>query len=641
MNFGFLVRCDRRGATFCEDGVSGPAASQLLSVTIDNDFQAVFLGRLYYLDDLRRRLAAEHRPEAAATPAEYVRAVYEQAGAEGLSWLEGDYSLVLWDAREHRLIAARDPMGGFPLFWVQIGEEVALSNAMRPLLDLVPQRRLNFEYLADFLVLPFGAAQELHGERCAYEGVHRVLAGTRLEVSPGASLKSVRWWDWLAQMEEPESFEPADIAARYRELLDAAVAQRRVGRTAAHLSGGMDSTAVALLAARQAHAAGEEPVHGLTLVYERQNILSHERPYVESVVGRPGLQLQRLPGEECLDFDAYDYDSDPDEPVLSLYQSAMCHALLRHAAEIGARTLMTGFGADELIGLPPFPLYDHLRTGRWFTAWREASALAAARSDSSWRYLGRYGFRYFLPAALRGGLGCWWHDGRVGWECQQGHTLGPWVRPEFARRHGLWQRSVEHLRRKSNRCRPLALSMALEALEFGIGDAFRWEVGAPAGVHVVQPFLDSRLICFCLGFQGRVAADPKRQKPILADAMRDVLPEIIRERPGKGHFNEVFFGGLARNLSSLERLVEQSPVDDLEFVDKAELLRCLHKAALGVGDCAPGWDRLNLTLSALKWLTMQGNPVDRPALAIRPFERPIEKVTGRKSVGLPTSRSTR
>ena len=72
--------------------------------------------------------------------------------------------------------------------------------------------------------------------------------------------------------------------------------------------------------------------------------------------------------------------------------------------------------------------------------------------------------------------------------------------------------------------------------------------------------------------------------------MRDVLPEIIRERPGKGHFNEVFFGGLSRNLSSLERLVEQSPVDDVEFVDKAELLRCLHKAALGVGD----WRRVGI-----------------------------------------------
>jgi len=119
-----------------------------------------------------------------------------------------------------------------------------------------------------------------------------------------------------------------------------------------------------------------------------------------------------------------------------------------------------------------------------------------------------------------------------------------------------------------------------------------------------------------------MATDPRRQKPILADAMRDVLPAVIRERSGKGHFNEVFFGGLARNLPSLERLVREAAVDDLEMVDKGKLLSCLQKAALGIGDCAPGWDRLNLTLAVLKWLTVERNSRGRSALDIRPLRAP-------------------
>jgi hypothetical protein len=78
----------------------------------------------------------------------------------------------------------------------------------------------------------------------------------------------------------------------------------------------------------------------------------------------------------------------------------------------------------------------------------------------------------------------------------------------------------------------------------------------------------------------------------------------------------------------LEKLVEQAPVDDLEMVDKDELLRCLHKAALGVGECAPGWDRLNLTLCALKWLTTQRETRGRSALAVRPFEAPADTSVG-------------
>jgi asparagine synthase (glutamine-hydrolysing) len=619
MNFGFLVRSNPSGVAFEQVG-EPTVTSQLLSVSLDDTVQTVFLGRLYYLDNLRRRLAAKWRLDPTASPADYVRAVYQQAGVEGLTWLEGDYSFVLWDARQCRLIGVRDPMGGFPLFWVRVREQIALSNAMRPLLDLLPERRINLDYLSEYLVLPFGGFQELHDERCAYEGIHRVLAGTRIDVAPGGLPETAHWWDWLPQMEEPASLRLEDVAIRYRALLEDAVDQRRIGRTAAHLSGGMDSTAIALLAARQAAAADEEPVHGLALVYERLGVLSRERPFVESVVGTPGLQLHRLNGDDCLDFDAYDDQTNPDEPVLSFYQSAMCHSLLKRAADMRVQTLLTGFGADELVGLQPFQLHDMLRSGRWLSAWREASSLATARCDSPWRYLGRYGLHYFLPAPLQGGIGCWRRGGRVAWERQQAYTIGPWVRPQFARQQGLWQRSVERLQSRSDRCRPLALSMALEALEFGVGDAFRWEVGAPNGVHVAQPFLDPRLVRFCLGFQGRISTDPNRQKPILADALRDVLPAVIRERPGKGHFNEVFFGGLARNLRSLEALVERAPVNDLEIVDKAELLCCLHKAALGVGECAPGWDRLNLTLSLLKWLTSQRESCDRPALSIRPFE---------------------
>jgi asparagine synthase (glutamine-hydrolysing) len=94
-------------------------------------------------------------------------------------------------------------------------------------------------------------------------------------------------------------------------------------------------------------------------------------------------------------------------------------------------------------------------------------------------------------------------------------------------------------------------------------------------------------------------------KPILAAAMRDILPECILKRPGKGHFNEAYYMGLSRNLQRLEALIEQAPADDLDFLDKATLLDCLQRAALGNAIDAPSLDPLNRTLSLLLWLTRQ------------------------------------
>ena len=65
---------------------------------------------------------------------------------------------------------------------------------------------------------------------------------------------------------------------------------------------------------------------------------------------------------------------------------------------------------------------------------------------------------------------------------------------------------------------------------------------------LTHPFLDPRVFSLGLGTLSRVRPQPGAQKPILAAAMRGILPECILNRPGKGHFNEAYYMGLSRNL---------------------------------------------------------------------------------------------
>jgi hypothetical protein len=62
--------------------------------------------------------------------------------------------------------------------------------------------------------------------------------------------------------------------------------------------------------------------------------------------------------------------------------------------------------------------------------------------------------------------------------------------------------------------------------------------------------------------------------------------------------------GLARNLKALEELVRTAPIDDLRILNKDILLKCLQQTALGIAGDAAGVDRLTLTLSLLKWVSM-------------------------------------
>lgn len=183
-------------------------------------------------------------------------------------------------------------------------------------------------------------------------------------------------------------------------------------------------------------------------------------------------------------------------------------------------------------------------------------------------------------------------------------TIPPWILPSFARRHSLQSRTIENLQRTYRLCRHTGLSVALSAISHMAGDVIRWTVAAPQGINIAHPFLDRRLLCLSLGIQLRLRPEPGVMKPVLAEAMRGILPDAIRNRRRKGHFNEVYYLGLAQNLSMLETMVREAPIDDLEMIDKACLLRCLQEASMASAN-ARQLQRLNFTLSLLKWLHMQ------------------------------------
>src|SRR5262249_13053684 len=106
--------------TFAEDPTSTDAA--------------VLIGRLHYRDEAIRGLPASARGGlASATDAELALAVHRHLAAGGLTRLEGEFSLVIWEPRRRRLLALRDPFGAWPLYWTTDGPGVAVSTHLAPL----------------------------------------------------------------------------------------------------------------------------------------------------------------------------------------------------------------------------------------------------------------------------------------------------------------------------------------------------------------------------------------------------------------------------------------------------------------------------------------------------------------------------
>src|SRR5690348_10965998 len=172
MQVGFAAVARRGGVEFRFFGPEGPRRA-LISFAQAPGLAVALMGRLHY----REERAAGLPGPAPDGDAALALAVYRRFGEEGLSRLEGDFALVVWDAGAGRLIGMRDPLGGYPLFFTGADGPAALATGLAPLLPLLPGRTLDPEYLADYLMLPGCTYNEVDTDRSAYAGIRRVRPG--------------------------------------------------------------------------------------------------------------------------------------------------------------------------------------------------------------------------------------------------------------------------------------------------------------------------------------------------------------------------------------------------------------------------------------------------------------------------------
>lgn len=458
MKVGFIVTAAGDAVEFKLFEPAHNSSTPLVAIAQSSGDAAVIIGRLCYRDALSAGFA--HLPVAQDNDAALALAVYRELGCRGLERLEGEFSLVIWDARSARLIGIRDPMGGYPLFWSECGDTFVIGTLMHGLLDTLPQPVLNREFLADFLTLPVHR-NEGAGESCAYQGIHRVRPGAILVWDAAARRSGQQvYWDWLMQRQEPESDRLEAVAVQYRQVLQNAVRERLRGRTLSHLSGGMDSTSIALLARELiGSGVGEAPLHTLSLVYQRLPGLARESPYIEAALaGKTDIVAHRLVADELLDFDGFADVPLHDEPYAALHRLAADREPLRLAAAIGAATLLTGVGADDLLDMLPYHLADLLRRGRLLSAWREAAQWGQALNCSFWDVL--------YPFALSPVVPHWFRQLQAAipgkrWRQQEERAIPPWFAGDFVRCYRLRERLIDQAQQLYHRCSQTACHLSV------------------------------------------------------------------------------------------------------------------------------------------------------------------------------------
>ena len=211
----------------------------------------VYNGEIYNFREVRRELEQAGTAFVSQSDTEVVLKAYGRWGEHCLAKFRGMFALAIWDAHQHRLFLARDPMGIKPLYYVQADPYFLFASEVRTLLrtGLVP-RRMSHAGLINFLT--FGCAYD---PLTLVEGVRAVAAGHTLTWEDG-NLRESPYWDLIADADVSPQPRTADDEVRavqhLQPVLEEAVRLQLVSDVpvGVFLSGGIDSSALVSILSR-------------------------------------------------------------------------------------------------------------------------------------------------------------------------------------------------------------------------------------------------------------------------------------------------------------------------------------------------------------------------------------------------------
>lgn len=228
----------------------------------DGSVWVVFNGEIYNYQELRADLIARGHRFRTNSDTETLVHLYEEKGAEGLSLLRGMFAFCIWDARERKLLLARDRFGKKPLYYAALPEGLYFASELKclraagaPLEEDRDALRLYFQF--GYIPDPFSA----------FRGIRKLSAGGWLEYRMDGGMREGRYWRMPEfQPGEAQRIGEAETRARLREKFDEAVRMRMIADVplGAFLSGGIDSSLVVSSMALQS----PDPVKTFSIGFE-------------------------------------------------------------------------------------------------------------------------------------------------------------------------------------------------------------------------------------------------------------------------------------------------------------------------------------------------------------------------------------
>lgn len=493
--------------------------------TEDERLWLIFNGEIYNYRELRPELEARGHRFRSQSDSENILHAYETWGPDCLRRFNGMWAFALWDRTARRLFLARDRLGIKPLYYWWDGQHFAFASEIKALLQhpLIPVQP-NGAAIAEYF-----QAMHLSGDHTWFAGIRRLLPGHYLTVGPDG-LQIARYWDLPAEEDAPGLRREAEYIDEVRALLDNAVQihLRSDVPVGAHLSGGVDSSAIVALISR--HLPGRVRTFSGAFA---EGPAYDERPYIHAVVERYHTDHHEVvPTWKDLPATLPRLLWHLDEPVVGAGAFPQWH-VCRITRAAGVIVVNGGQGGDELFGGYYGYIPAYLRSVQRALGRHPSVPLALALAGDTARVALQANLRRAAVAALQAG-----RRGRlqIGPTATLPAVFGPTLR-ELERGADGVEESIGPKSKIQNPKSPLGMALAYDLRHYLPGLLHVEDRTSMAwGLESRVPLLDYRLVELAMRIPAPLKLKGLETKRILRRAVADLLPPVVAARRDKKGF---------------------------------------------------------------------------------------------------------
>ncbi len=553
------------------DGVWMPACDRIRSAPA---CAIAWDGRLDNRHDLLLRLG--ERCAAEVDDASIALSVVERWGMDGLRFLIGEWSAVIWDGLRRTLHLARDYVGVRPLYYHADREKVCWSTDLGELARRSGRGdALSDEFAARFLAVRFRA------EVTPYEGIRGVPAATCISFDGDGIETPRRFWNLnpgFVRYRDRREYEE-QLRALWQDAVSSRL--RTTGTVWSELSGGLDSSSVVCMAdwCLANGRAGARALQPLSYV-PMQSPEGDERRFIAEVEARTGV------ASEIVAVEPHQGLVDPDlEWVSPLAARDVGLAGARLVRDRGGRVVLSGRVGDAVMGCSPdnsIAVLDDLSSGHLFSALSKMRRWSIATKkpfvEIAWR-LARARVSAPIGSSTTSGIGR-----------RRDSLLSE-------RLSDLVADEDDQIRDLLSNVRPANRGVAALVLEY----AFRSALNTPQppyGLFYSYPFTHRPLVEFLSSIPAEELSAPGEMRSLMRRAFAGLVPSRVLSRTSKGYYSPALARAV-RPVAQSMQAIAQLEVVRRGWIDPSRLHDAIRVLIDGGGGTRPEVQR---ALRLEQWL---------------------------------------